>query len=78
VREKETVVVKEIKAKAPRKAKTSKTGKPKAPVKLKNLSPKGLRAVKAFKGVKGPRMPAKLKGPNAAVIRRAVRDHFLG
>jgi len=70
-------MAKNVPAKAPRGAKAPKGSKVKSPVKLKNLSPEGLRAVKAFKGIKGPRMPAKLKGPNAAAIRRAVRDHFL-
>jgi hypothetical protein len=74
----ETLMVKKIPAKAPRKAQTSKTRKAKAPLKLKNLSPKGLRAAKMFQGMKSHRTPAKLKGPNEAAIRRAVRNHFLG
>jgi hypothetical protein len=45
---------------------------------LKNMSAKALRAAKAFKGIKAPRTPAKLKGANAAAIRRAVRAHYLG
>jgi hypothetical protein len=59
-------------------AKPAKARKAKASLKLKNFSPEALRAIKALRGVYAPKMPAKLRGPNAAAIRRAVRDHFLG
>ena len=53
--------------------------KTKKPLVVKNLSPKALEAIKAFKGRgKPPRTPAKLKGPNEAAIRRAVRAYYLG
>ena len=53
--------------------------KTKKPLVVKNLSPKALRAIKALKGLgKAPRTPAKLKGPNEAAIRRAVRSYYLG
>ena len=51
---------------------------PKKPFVVKNLSPKALRAIRAFKGLgKAPKTPAKLKGPKEAEIRRAVRAYFL-
>ena len=53
--------------------------KKKKPLVVKNLSPKALEAIKAFKGLgKAPRIPAKLLGPNFAAIRRAVRAYYLG
>ena len=53
--------------------------KKKKPLVIKNMSPKALEAIKAFKGLgKPPRIPAKLRGPNYAAIRRAVRAYYLG
>ena len=53
--------------------------KARKPVVLKNLSPKALEALKAFKGLgKPPKWPAKLKSPHEAAIRKAVRDYYLG
>ena len=51
----------------------------KKPLVIKNMSPKALEAIKALKGLgKPPRWPVKLRGPNYAAIRRAVRAYYLG
>ena len=42
------------------------------------MSPKALEAIKAFKGIKAGRIPAKRKGPHFAAIRKAVRAYYLG
>lgn len=42
------------------------------------MSAKGLNAIKAFKGIKAAKTPAKLKGKKATAIQRAVRGFYLG
>ena len=56
----------------------AKAGAPRKPRVITNMSPKALKAAKAFKGLAPLKAPAKLMGPNAAAIKRAVRSYFFG
>ena len=51
---------------------------PRKPVVVKNLSPKALKAAKAFRGMTAAPTPAKLKGKHERQIARAVRGYYFG